>query len=129
MSRTLSAFALTAALSASTITACTEPAAPPPESLAEVTVPADFTFATTKPVALSVSATADKLGGGQGAIAVERVDGKVLFRGPIEAGKPLQVKLMVPSKDDDLKLKLFAKGGELTAQVAVASGSATHTFE
>lgn len=122
----LSSFGLALAL----LSGCTEQAAPAqPTTLGDVQVPSNFTFATTKAVALSVTASADKIGGEQGALAVERNDGKVLYRGPIAASKPLAVKLMIPSKDDELRLRLFAKTGELTQQVAVTSGDASYRFE
>lgn len=124
----LGTFAL--ALGLSTFAACTEqPSSPQPATLGDVQVPPSFTFATTKAVALSVSATSEKIGGAQGALSVERADGKVLFRGPIEASKPLAVKLMIPSKDDALRLRLSSRDGELTSDVPVAAGSATYQFE
>src|SRR5687767_7796915 len=83
-----------------------------PTSLREVQVPADFTFATSKAVALTVAAEEAAIGAEQGSIEVARTDGKVLYRGPIKAGEPLAVNLAIPSKDERVDITLRANEKE-----------------
>ena len=109
---------------------CYEATPPPegPQSLREVQVPADFTFATSKPVALTVAAESGAIGGEQGALEVARADGKVLYRGPITAGERLALNLAIPSKDERVEITLRANDKETKASVAVINGSANQLF-
>lgn len=99
-----------------------------PTSLREVEIPADFTFATSRPTALTVSADPAILTNGAAALEIRRPDGAVLYRGPLQAGQPLDLSLSVPTKDEHLELVLTAEGREMVAQVAVADGQGSHQF-
>jgi len=99
-----------------------------PTSLRDVEIPADFTFATSRAVALTVAASQETLGAPSAALEVQRADGRVLYRGPLSAQTPLTLNLAVPSKDDTVKLKLSANGQEHLADVAISAEGAEHTF-
>jgi len=99
-----------------------------PTSLRDVEIPEDFTFATSRGVALTVEANQDTLGAASGALEIARTDGRVLYRGPLSAGTPLTLNLAVPTKDDALKLKLSANGQEHNAEVAINADGVNHTF-
>lgn len=112
-----------------TAAACSEPAAPRPETLADVRVPADFTFATTRAVGLSVSASAARTGPGAAGLTVARLDGKVLYRGPITADRPVELSLMVPTKDSELELTLSTGDGAVKERRPITEGSLIHAFD
>lgn len=99
-----------------------------PQSLRDVQIPEDFTFATSRGVALTVAADEASIGAPSAALEVARADGRVLYRGPIAAGTPLNLNLAVPTKDNALKLKLNANGTERTAEVAISEDGINHTF-
>lgn len=99
-----------------------------PKSLRDVEIPADFTFATSRAVALTVSASQESIGAPAAALEVQRADGRVLYRGPLSVQTPLTLNLAVPTKDDSVKLKLSANGQEHTADVSINADGAQHTF-
>lgn len=99
-----------------------------PESLRDVEIPPDFTFATSRPVALTISAEASVLGGQAGALEIARPDGRVLYRGPLTAENTLALNLVVPTKDEEVQLKLQANQQEHVATVRVVDGAATQVF-
>lgn len=103
---------------------CQEAATPAPDSLRNVKVPAGFDFATSRSVALTVSATEQKLGAAQGLLEVALPGGEVLHRGPVSAGTPLTLNLSVPTKDVDLLLKVTAGDKRLDGTAAITADGA-----
>ena len=99
-----------------------------PQSLRDVQIPQDFTFATSRAVSVTVSANAETLGAETGALEVARADGRVLYRGPLSVSQPLSLNLSVPTKDDVVKLRLSANGQEHTADVSLGANGGTYTF-
>lgn len=99
-----------------------------PQTLRDVEIPEDFTFATSRGVALTVAANEATIGAPTAALEVARADGRVLYRGPLSVGSPLTLNLAVPTKDDSLKLKLSANGQEHNADVVINADGANHTF-
>lgn len=105
---------------------CQDAAAPTPDSLRNVKVPDGFDFATSRSVALTVSASEDKLGTSQGLLEVALPSGEVLHRGPVNAGTPLTLNLSVPTKDADLLLKVTAGDKRLSGTAGIqADGQAS----
>lgn len=93
-------------------------------------IPSTFSFQTTRPV--DVTLTADKaLFGSRTTAGIELTDGNgaVVYRGAIRAGAPLGVHLAVPSKDGAVKATFRAPGVEKTALVAINQSAASHTFQ
>ncbi len=99
-----------------------------PKTLRDVEIPADFTFATSRAVALTVGATEESIGAPTAALEVARADGAILYRGPLSVATPLTLNLAVPTKDSALKLKISANGQEHLAEVAIGADGAQHTF-
>lgn len=101
-----------------------------PTSLAEVRVPETFTFATTQPVTLEVTASAAVLPEGQVAgLSIRNVEGAELYRGPLAAGIPFRLKLAVPTAYARLDARLATTTGEHATSAAIAGASATIRFE
>jgi hypothetical protein len=97
--------------------------------LGEVEVPKTFTFATSRPVEIEVSASRDVIGRDIGALEVSRSDGRVLFKGPLPANSPLTLNVSVPQKDDSINLTLIHNDERKSASVDVTSGRAAHAFQ
>lgn len=97
-------------------------AARPPEaqSLFDVDIPADLTFATSKPVALTVSASAEALGGEWGRLEVRDAEGRVVLEFPILAGRPFEFPLTVAAHHDHLEVEI---GGQ-TIDADITDGAA-----
>lgn len=101
---------------------------PEQKTLRDVEIPADFTFATSRAVALTVGASEASIGAPTAALEVARADGAVLYRGPLSVSTPLTLNLAVPTKDSALKLKISANGQEHLAEVEIGADGAQHTF-
>ena len=99
-----------------------------PTSLRDVEIPEDFTFATSRGVALTVAASQETIGAETAALEVARADGRVLYRGPLSVSQPLTLNLAVPTKDSSVMVKLNANGQEHTAEVALGTDGASHSF-
>jgi hypothetical protein len=99
-----------------------------PQTLRDIEIPQDFTFATSRAVSVTVSAAQATIGADTGALEVARADGRVLYRGPLSVSQPLTLNLAIPTKDDVVKLRLSANGQEHTAEVALGADGATHAF-
>ena len=102
----------------------------PQPSIDKLSVPADFTFANTRSVAVKFDASSTLLGAsGWAQLEVARPDGKLLYRGPLGTGHPVQVQLAVASKDGSLNATLVTEdGARHSAQVPVAGNSTSYTF-
>ena len=99
------------------------------EPLRQVEIPADFTFATTRPVGLEVAASADFLGGPVALVEVKRVDGRTLYRGRLSPDRNVQVQLGLPTYQKEVVVEVATSSGRQTARVDVSSGTAAHRFE
>lgn len=99
-------------------------------SLAEVTVPQGFTFATSGPVAVQVQ-VADALlaPGQQGALVLTNPEGRVLYRGAVQGGIPGSLELALPLEHTQLMARLDVGGVRHEATVPVSSGAAALRFE
>ncbi len=91
-----------------------------PTSLRDVTIADDFTFATTRAVALTVTASAEALGAESAAIEVRNSAGHTLLRGPLTAGEALQLNLSLPRHEQTLEVQI----GEHVLAVAIEDGIA-----
>jgi hypothetical protein len=94
-----------------------------PVPLAEVTVPADFRFANTQPVEVTVRAASGLLAPGeQGSLEVVSAAGKTLFRGPLRAGESAQLRLSLPLADTSLSATLATGSGTASAKSTLSGG-------
>lgn len=100
-----------------------------PQSLWDVQVPEGFTFATHKPLTLTVSANQGVLSAETGALEVTRADGRILHRGPIRASQPVHLDLVIPSKDRHVDVRIAAGDRVASSRVTVDGASATEVFE
>lgn len=119
------------AAAAALVSACATDEAPNPNpqgSLEDVTVPGDFTFQTNKPVALSVTASADAVQQGA-ALEIVRADGRRLYRGPIRANQPVALDVVIPSKDQQVQVRLLGRDATRTAAIDVSNGRGATRFE
>jgi hypothetical protein len=105
--------------------------AAPQQSLADVPVPAGFTFATSRGVDINLTAAASALPSTQsGVLDIARADGKVIFRGQISAARPLHLKLSVPLKDAELIATLEGpSGAKSTIKLPISNDAAVHAFQ
>jgi hypothetical protein len=102
----------------------------PAGSLAEVSVPADFTFATSRTAALSVSASDAVLAGQQdAALVVSRPDGVALFKGAVRRGVSTPVEVPVALEHETVDLQLMSQGVVRTRTLALRGGQAEGRFE
>lgn len=108
--------------------ACADGTGSPAKSLGEVEVPKTFTFATSRPVEVEVVATHEAIGRDVGALEVTRADGRVLFKGPLQADQAVTLNVSVPQKDDNINLTLINNEVRNSATVDVTSGRAAHAF-
>lgn len=102
----------------------------PQQSLKEVKVPAGFTFATSHGVDINLTAAASALpASGKGQLDIARADGKVLFRGQLDASKAVHLKLSVPLKDNTLLATLEGpNGARSTVPLPIANAAAQYQF-
>lgn len=104
--------------------ACSDkPVAPDDATLGGVNVPAGATLATTKSAALEVSSAKP------GSIEVRRLDDKVLYRGAIAQDGSLAVKLWLPLKDEDVKVRWTSGDEQRESTVHVAQGATSVSFD
>ncbi len=96
--------------------------------LRDVEVPADFTFATSRPVALTVQADPAVVGGQAAGLEVRRLDGAVLYRGPLLPDRPLEVSLALPTTDDALELHLATGAEPRVERVALTGARTSYAF-
>lgn len=89
-------------------------------TLRDVAIPEDFTFATTRAVALTVSASAEALGAESAPIEIRNSAGHTLLRGPLTAGEALQLNLSLPRHEQTLEVQI----GEHVLAVAIEGGAA-----
>jgi hypothetical protein len=94
-------------------------------SLKNTKVPAGFTFQTSRSVAVSLTA-APSLGGAGKGIKIARPDGKVLYQGMLRAGAPLQAKLAVPSRHEQL---VATVDGRAPVTLDIRDGRAAATLQ
>jgi hypothetical protein len=111
------------------LSACADGAASASKTLGDVEVPKTFTFSTTRPVEVEVSASKAVIGRDFGALEVSRADGRVLFKGPLPADTPVLLNVSVPQKDDNINVTLIQNDVRNTAIVSVSSGRAAHAFQ
>ncbi len=101
---------------------------PPTENLDRVDIPEDFSFVTKQSVALKVRAAASVVDNGA-ALEVKREDGRILYMGPIQAGRDVDLKLNLPTKDEAVTVTLQSNDTAQSARVMIDSGEATAEFE
>ena len=101
----------------------------PPQTLENITVPADFTFAGTQPVQVSVTASASSVPASGAMLSLLNVDGKIIFQGAVRPDRPVSAKLAFPAADTSVTAVLQAKGmADQTARVAIKGGAAAVSF-
>lgn len=83
-----------------------EPSDTAPATLSEVRIPADFTFATTRAVALSVRASAETLGAPAARLEVRNATGHTLVRGTLQAGRTLALDLALPPHERRVEVQV-----------------------
>ena len=88
--------------------------------LRQAAIPADFTFQSTRSVALVVSAD-DRLFGdvADAQLVVSKASGAAVFRGAIRKGESAQVRVLAPLAEQQLKVTVSGRGGESSSVVAV----------
>lgn len=97
-----------------------------PEGLRAIEIPADFDFATTRGVALTV--TADGLTEAAG-LTVMTAQGDVLYRGAVRPGAPFEARLGLATKDAAVRLVLNpGRPDQQLAFAPVVDGRAAHHF-
>ena len=102
----------------------------PQQALKDVKVPAGFTFATSHGVEINLTAAASALpASGKGELDIARADGKMIFRGQIDATRPVHLKLSVPLKDGTLLATLEGpNGAKNTVSLPIANAAAQYQF-
>jgi hypothetical protein len=103
------------------MTACAvggESEAPVADSLLEVQIPEDFTFATSR--GLTVRATGDASVIAETLAEVRLADGELVHRGPLTSA----IELAVPTAAERLSITLRSARGERTLEVPVAGPEA-----
>jgi hypothetical protein len=105
--------------------------AAPQQSLSEVAVPADFTFATSRGVDINLTAAASALPPNRsGELDIARADGKTLFRGQLSAARPFHLRLSVPLADAELIATVEGpSGAKTTIKLPIANGAAVYAFQ
>jgi hypothetical protein len=92
--------------------------------------PADFKFGMTRRVDLTVSANPALFHGRpEAGLEVRSADGSLVFKGPMAAAKPLNLHLVVPTKDNSVEVTFRNRDVEQKSVVALAANAATHTFQ
>jgi len=97
--------------------------APVADSLLEVEIPEDFTFATSR--GLTVRATGDASVITETLAEIRLADGELVHRGPLSSA----VELAVPTAAERLSITLRSARGERTLEVPVAGPEAVVTVE
>jgi hypothetical protein len=102
----------------------------PHTSLKDAKIPAGFTFATSREVSVKLSGGAAALpASGVGSLEIARPDGKVLYRGRLDARTPVRVKLPVPNNHGQLVATLEGPGGARSAvKLDILDGAVAHAF-
>jgi len=103
----------------------------PHQSLSEVTVPAGFTFATSRGVDINLTAAASALPPNRaGELDIARADGKTLFRGQLSAARPFHLRLSVPLADAELIATVEGpSGAKTTIKLPIANDAAVYAFQ
>jgi hypothetical protein len=94
--------------------------------LAGVDVPDGFDFETTRPVTLRLAI--DGPGADFGALEVALEDGPPLFRGPLARGEGVTLRLVAPTKDRSLVLRLGRDGRWVTVHLPLDAANLSHVF-
>ncbi len=100
---------LACALALFGVAACAQQAeAPPATSLRDVTIPADFTFQTSRTQRLQLTPPDEAFEGRakDAPVVVSRPDGAVLYRGAVRKGARLEVEVSVPTSVDSLEVAI-----------------------
>jgi hypothetical protein len=97
--------------------------APVADSLLEVEIPEDFTFATSR--GLTVRATGDAAAIAETLAEVRLADGELIHRGPLTSA----VELAVPTAASQLSITLRSARGERTLTVPVSGPEAVVEVE
>jgi hypothetical protein len=87
-----------------------------PQSLDEVQIPEDFTFATTKGMTLRAEGEPAQLAAIQSEVRLP--NGELIHRGPLTPS----LRLAIPAAVDSLNVTLRDANGERTVQVATTAG-------
>ena len=97
--------------------------APVADSLLEVEIPGDFTFATSRGLTVRATGDADAIAGTLAEIRL--AGGELIHRGPLTSA----VELAVPTAATGLEVTLRSARGERTLQVPVSGPEATISVE
>jgi hypothetical protein len=100
-----------------------ESEAPVADSLLEVEIPEDFTFATSR--GLTVRATGDAAAIAETLAEVRLADGELVHRGPLTSA----IELAVPTAASQLSITLRSARGERTLTVPVSGPEAVVEVE
>ena len=98
-------------------------------SLEHTLVPDGVILNNSKPATLTLSASRDFVQTDYAAIEVARTDGTLVFRGPLQADHPLDITLPIPTKDDEVVVKLMMPGRELIERVSIVGGAGAKDFK
>jgi hypothetical protein len=102
----------------------------PVGSLRELQVNEDFTFATSRTAALSVSASDDVMAGQQdAALIVSRPDGVALFKGAVRRGETMNIEVPVALEFDTVEVQLTNQGQVRRQTLSLRGGPAEGRFE
>lgn len=99
-----------------------------PESLRQTKIPEGFTFTTSGPILVDVRLGPGRQAEGPYRIAILRMDDRVLFEGGFSSRGTFQMKLSVPHKERQLKVRISGPQGTETAEVDIEKGHADHVF-
>lgn len=101
----------------------------PPQTLENLAVPADFTFAGTQAVQVSVTASAASLPASGAMLSLLNAGGQVVFQGAVRPDRPVSANLAFPAADSSVTAVLQAKGmADQTVRVAIKGGAAAVSF-
>lgn len=99
-------------------------------AFSQVTTPADFKFATTQRVALTVLATSRTLGASPtGLLKIANEEGGVLFEGPVTKEVPFTTNFAVALDHKHITVTLTTPDGDIAQDLALAAdGKVSFTF-
>jgi len=96
-----------------------------------IKVPPGTTLATSRPVDVNLAAASSLFATGKaGQISLARLNGTVLFKGPMTAARTVKLRISVPYSDNEVLASLTGKDGKKTSvKVPITTGLAAWTFQ
>ncbi len=114
-------FAVLMGVSLSGSIACSSP------TLRDVEVAEDFAFETNQPLEIRISRSnlAEDIGiGSIEGVELARMDGHIIYRGPLPKNRPLVVNLGAPSQDKSVRVKYMSESDQVERLIEIKNNIA-----